>query len=122
MSIRERHGLAGHRRRLGVDERMAGRLNQLCGKPQLLELGRDPFGRFPDVACMARIGAHARNAQQVRQIVDKRLAMRLDVFVGTIHAGPSCLAWRKRSNIMGRNVLHYRKDRATSKVERYGRR
>ena len=69
VAVDQHDRLAGHRRRLGIDERMAGRFDQFGRQAQLLELRRHPLGRPAHVAGVARIGADAGDAQQVGQVV-----------------------------------------------------
>ena len=73
VAVDQRDRLARHRRRLGVHERMTGRLDQLRRQAKLLELRGHPLGRPARFAALARIGADAGNPQQLGQIVFKRL-------------------------------------------------
>ncbi len=89
VSVDERDRFAGHRRRLGQDQRMAGRLHEFGRQSQLLEPRDHPLGRAAHVAGVARIGADALDTEQVREVVDERLTVGLDIAVDCCHGWPS---------------------------------
>jgi hypothetical protein len=69
MAIDQNSGLARHRRRLGINERLARCLDHLGGQPHLAEFASDPLGGAANVAAAIGIGADARDAEQRAEVV-----------------------------------------------------
>ena len=80
VAVDQRDRLAGHRRRLGKDDRMAGGFDRArSSRPSCLNRVDHPVGGFAHVGSVARVGADARDAQQIGEVVDERLAVGLDI-------------------------------------------
>src|SRR5262249_23640408 len=64
MAIHEHGWLAWHGWRLGINERMAGSLNDLRRQAHAAELPRYPIRRLADIVAAAGVGADAGDSQQ----------------------------------------------------------
>ncbi len=73
MAVNQHRRRAGHRRRLGVHQRMPGRFDQFGFQPQRFKLLEHPFARAAHVGFVLAVGADAGDAQQIAQFVFKSL-------------------------------------------------
>ncbi len=80
---------AGHRGRLGVDQRMARRRDHLGGKPKFSKLIGHPIGGSVHVVAMVRVGADARNAEKFAQFLLESCSVGIQILVDSGHGNNS---------------------------------
>jgi hypothetical protein len=68
VAVDERHRRPGNGGRLGVNDRMAIRFDQVDGEAQLRQMVAKPLGRAADIPLERGVGADAGDSQQCQQI------------------------------------------------------